>query len=212
MKNKFDRKVFERPKFPLGDILTWIAIIFLVYVCVVFCVFSNYFEAVSVKGRSMLPTYNSSGGEDTVYVHKGDYNYGDIVIIKLEGKSIIKRVIGLGGDRIELKFVNGEYRVFRNDTMLEEDYIYSISGNISTYHNLRDYKNENPECFEGNTFVVGENQIFALGDNRGDSRDSSYYGAFDVSQISGKVYYSVDSNSNRTLSIFFQIFFPFFYK
>lgn len=212
MKNKFDSKVFERPKFPLGDILTWIAIIFLVYVCIVFCAFSNYYEAVSVKGRSMLPTYNSSGGEDTVYIHKGDYDYGDIVIIELENKDIIKRIIGLSGDRIEIKLINDKYRVFRNNILLDENYIYSIDGNVSTYHNLRTYKSEHPEYFDGDVFVVGNNQVFTLGDNRGDSRDSSYYGAFDISQILGKVYYSVDSNSNRTLSIFFQIFFPYFYR
>lgn len=212
MKNRFDRKVFERPKFPLGDILTWIAIIFLVYVCVVFYVFSNYFEAVAVKGRSMLPTYNTSGGEDTVYIRKGDYDYGDIVIIELEEKAIIKRVIGLSGDRIEIKLVDGKHHIFRNGTMLEEDYIYNISGNTSTYYNLHDYKNNNPECFDGDAFVVGENKIFVLGDNRGESRDSSYYGTFNTSQVSGKVYYSVDSNANRTLSLFFQIFFPYLYK
>lgn len=212
MKTIYDRKVFERPKFPLGDILTWIAIVFLVYVCIVFYAFSNYFEAVSVKGRSMIPTYNTSGGEDTVYVHEGEYGYGDIVIIDTTEKTIIKRIIGLGGDRIELKKVDDEYRIFRNGTMIDEDYIYSLSGNASTYHNLREYKNSHPDNFDGNVFVVGADQVFALGDNRAESRDSSYYGAFDISQITGKVYYSVDSNSNRTLSIFFQIFFSFLYK
>lgn len=212
MTNKFDRKVFKRPKFSLSDALTWVVIIFLLYVCVVFCVFSNYFEAVAVKGRSMLPTYNTNGGEDTVYVHKGEYGYGDIVIIDTQEKAIIKRIVGLSGDRIEIKQVDGEYRLFRNDIMLDEEYIYNISGNISTYHNLLEYKSENPDCFDGNVFVVGHNQVFALGDNRGESRDSSYYGAFDTSQISGKVYYKVDSKSNRALSLFVQIFFPYFCK
>lgn len=212
MKNKFDQKVFERPKFPLGDILTWIAILFLVYVCVVFYAFSNTFDAVEVKGRSMLPTYNSSGGEDIVYTREAKYTYGDVVLIATDNKTIIKRVIGLAGDRIEFRFDGNNYHLYRNGTKLNEDYILNITGNAVSRRHLLSYKETHADEFDGEIYVVGENKVFVLGDNRADSKDSTYYGAFDSEQITAKVFYKVDAKSNPTLSIFFQIFFPYFYK
>lgn len=212
-KNKFRQLVFERKKFPLGEILLWILLIFLCYVVFVFYSFADYFEAVNVDGDSMIPTYNKNGGNDIVYTHKSDYNYGDIITINVGTKTIIKRVVGLEGDQIAIKKVDGEYRVFRNGGILEENYIKDISGNLSTYQNFHNiFKEDYPEKFDENgVMTVGENEIFVLGDNRGGSRDSSYYGNFDLSQVTGKVFYSVPADHNPTLSIFFQLFFPIFY-
>ncbi len=208
MENQYKKTVFTRPKFPLGDILSWIAIIFLIYVGIVFFAFSRYFEAISVKGRSMIPTYNKNGGEDTVYVHKANYAYGDIVLIDTEDKTIIKRIIAMPGDKVELKLQDGEYTVFVNGEALTEPYINGPSGNRTTFQNLIHYKSMHPGEFDENSYVVGENMIFALGDNRAESKDSSYYGAFSLDKVKGKVFYSVDSHSNTTLSLFIQLFLP----
>ena len=133
MENQYKKTVFTRPKFPLGDILSWIAIIFLVYVGIVFFAFSKYYEGVAVKGRSMIPTYNKNGGEDTVYVHKSDYTYGDIVLIDTEDKTIIKRIIAMSGDKVEVKLFDNNYTVFVNGEALSETYINGINGNRITY-------------------------------------------------------------------------------
>ena len=212
-KNIFNKSVFQRKKFPLGEILTWILLLFLCYVVVVFYCFSDYFEAVAVDGDSMLPTYNSAGGQDTVYVHEDSFTYGDVVLIDIGDKVIIKRVIGLPGDQIQIKKLDGDYRIFRNGTMLKEDYINDVSGNANTYYSFYNIFCENqPEYFNSEgVMTVGFNEVFALGDNRGVSKDSSVYGNFDYSQITGKVFYAVHSNENPTLSIFLQLFFPIFY-
>ena len=212
-KNIFNKPVFQRKKFPLGEILTWILLIFLCYVVFVFYCFSDYFEAVAVDGKSMLPTYNSSSGQDTVYVHEDNFTYGDVILVDIGSKVIIKRVIGLSGDQIQIKKVNGDYRIFRNSVMLEEDYIYDISGNANTCYSFYNIFAENkPEYFnDEGVMTVGYNEVFALGDNRDVSKDSSIYGNFDYSQVTGKVFYSVGANENPTLSIFFQLFFPILY-
>ena len=212
-KNIFNTPIFQRKKFPLGEILTWILLIFLCYVLVVFYLFSQYFEGITVDGASMVPTYNKSGGQDTVYSHEDTFTYGDIILIDTGSKTIIKRVIGLPGDQIQIKKVDDDYRIFRNSVMLEEEYINDVSGNKNTYscfYNV--FAKNNPEYFDDDGIMtVGFNEVFALGDNRDVSKDSSIYGNFDFAQVTGKVFYVVHSNENPTLEIFFQLFFPIFY-
>jgi hypothetical protein len=55
-----------------------------------------------------------------------------------------------------------------------------------------DYKTEVSVVngYEQTTIVIPEGYKFALGDNRGDSNDSTYYGAFSESSIKGKVAFS----------------------
>ena len=161
----------------------------------------------------MVPTYNKSGGQDVVYAHEDEFTYGDIIIINTGDKNIIKRVIGLSGDQIQIKKTDGEYHIYRNGIMLEENYINNISGNATTYYSLYNiFAKNQPEYFNGDIMTVGFNEVFALGDNRDVSKDSSMYGNFDYAQVKGKVFYSVHSNENATLSIFFQLFLPILYE
>lgn len=92
----------------------------------------------------------------------GTPSYGDIIVFTAsiytdggEGKKLIKRIIGLGGDTIEIK--NGI--VYRNGTPLEEDYI-----------------NKKTTMGDMEKVTVSENCVFVMGDNRAvslDSRDSA---------------------------------------
>ena len=73
------------------------------------------------------------------------------------GKPIVKRVIGLPGDKIRIDFVKGV--VYRNGEQLPDDY-------TNTPTNL-------PENFPNNQDVtVEDGKIFVLGDNRNGSKDS----------------------------------------
>ena len=74
-----------------------------------------------VSGSSMYPTLNSKSSGDIVYIFKQrTYRRGDIVVLeKNETQShsdVIKRVIGVAGDRIEVKLdKDNYYKIFIND-------------------------------------------------------------------------------------------------
>ncbi|MBP5651787.1 MAG: signal peptidase I [Clostridia bacterium] len=95
--------------------------------------FSFCFTSSYVYGESMKPTINNYAdyehNRDVVYIDKNaSYTYGDIIVIKKNDIEIIKRVIALPGDTIDIKNVDGKYVVMRNDQVLEEDYIRIVPG------------------------------------------------------------------------------------
>ena len=87
-----------------------------------------------------------------------------------ENAALIKRVVGVGGDVVEI-FENGE--VFVNSSKF---YIPNINEGVN-------FKNE--------TFVIPDNEIFVLGDNRLNSQDSRYIGTIPISNIIGKAIYLI---------------------
>ena len=87
-----------------------------------------------------------------------------------ENAALIKRVVGVGGDVVEI-FENGE--VFVNSSKF---YIPNINEGVN-------FKNE--------TFVIPDNEIFVLGDNRTNSQDSRYIGTIPISNIIGKAIYLI---------------------
>ena len=84
--------------------------------------------------------------------------------------ALIKRVIGVGGDVVEI-FENGE--VFVNN---EKFTILNINEGVN---------------FKKETFVIPDNEIFVLGDNRPNSQDSRYIGTIPISNIIGKASYLI---------------------
>lgn len=88
----------------------------------------------------------------------------------------IKRVIGVPGDKIFIKSNKaGKYSVFINGKKLEEDYI------------LNDYDyipcTENMYC---GPMTVPANNYFMLGDNRGNSQDSRFWGFLPKERFVGR--------------------------
>lgn len=100
----------------------------------------------------------------------------------------IKRVVGLPGDKIEIKQEkDGSTYVYINDKKYEEDYIASVY----------DY----PPCPDKNTnkfllmsdqvmkcgpFKLDKDSYFMMGDNRGDSQDSRYWGTLKKDRFIGR--------------------------
>ena len=165
--------------------------------------FSSVSIEHEVSGISMLPTYNDNVGnqKDIVYVNTFDHDYAinDIIVFTKDKTSIIKRVIGLPGDIIDIVSVNNEYRLERNGKIIQEDYIYiddrpttpsnNQSGLYVTHDNFtKSLMNSHPELFnEQGKLVVPEISVFVLGDNRHRSEDSSLIGTISFEQIEGKV-------------------------
>ncbi len=88
----------------------------------------------------------------------------------------IKRVIGLPGEKIEIKQgENGAYKVYINDQPLDEEYIMSEYD----YHKCK----ENMYC---GPFVIPENNYFMMGDNRGSSLDSRFWGPLSKERFIGR--------------------------
>lgn len=136
------------------EIISWIKLIVTAFI-IAFILKTFIFQIAYVKGPSMEPTLYEG---QILIVSKLNYRLGapkrgDIVVLNdnLEHKDLIKRVIGLPGENVDIKdgfvYINGE--------LLEEDYI-----SVPTYEN----------GFEASE--VPENKYFVLGDNRPESRDS----------------------------------------
>ncbi len=129
------------------------------------------YQPVKVEGTSMMPSLDD---QERIFVNKYVYRLepiqrGDIVVFRYPrdpSKSFIKRVIGLGGDRIRID--SGE--VFVNGEALEEDYV------PGAYADQRSY----PET------VVPPNSYFVLGDHRTMSNDSRDFGPVNIGYIYGK--------------------------
>jgi signal peptidase I len=96
---------------------------------------------------------------------------GDIIVFKYpadQTKRYIKRVIGIPGDRIEIK--SGE--VWLNEVKLDEPY-------VSSQLNLA--RRSQPQL------TVPPHSYFVMGDNRDNSNDSRLWGALPEDLVDAKV-------------------------
>lgn len=150
----------------------------------VFVISASFFVVVylflvqphQVKGSSMYPTFKD--GEylltDKVTYKRRAPQYGDVIVFKApinENFDFIKRVIGVPGDEIMIK--GG--KIYINDNPLDEFYLppeYTTS----------------PGQFlqEGESYVIPDGSVFAIGDNRGHSSDSREWGPVPYQNIVGK--------------------------
>lgn len=145
---------------------------------VIAAVVLTFFKPIIIQQESMQPTFYS---DDYVIVSKqayklfGEIEHEDVIVFKsalldVEGneKHLIKRIIGLPGDTIEIK--NGY--VIRNGVIIDEPYVseQGLSGEMAPV-------------------IVEEGKLFVMGDNRRVSHDSrsSQIGQIDQESIVGKV-------------------------
>ncbi len=100
----------------------------------------------------------------------------------------IKRVIGLPGDKIEIKpEADGSAYVWINNKKYEEDYIQ----NIYEYPACPDSGADimilaNEQVMKCGPFTLGKDSYFMMGDNRGSSFDSRYWGTLKQDRFIGR--------------------------
>lgn len=142
---------------------------------IVFLAFFHLFAVTYVSGTSMNPTL--SDGQFLISVGTATNPFiepkrGDIVIVNssVYGKSIIKRVIGLPGDTLQLQ--GGQ--LYLNGQLQYEPYIYEPM-TVCDYNTIP-------------TFTVPEGYYYILGDNRNHSGDSRQIGCVSADEVDYLVY------------------------
>jgi signal peptidase I len=181
---------------------------------VVFAVRSSLADWNDVPSGSMKPTILEG---DRVYVNKlaydlkvpfttwhllewGDPKRGDIVVFfsPHDGKRLVKRVIGLPGDTIELR---GDALVLNQAPVLYQPFGGSSLADLPEQERVtHEFATEDlpgrahaiatwpavPARRDFGPLTVPPGQYFMMGDNRDDSFDSRYYGPVDRNRIVGR--------------------------
>lgn len=130
-----------------------------------------------VEGQSMEKTFQNN---DYLITEKVSYKTrepkrGEVIIFHPPDNpsiSYIKRVIGLPGEKVEIK--NGS--VYINEQILDESY---LSSNEETVTGKRD----------GISVVLSKDEYYVFGDNRNHSRDSREIGPVPKSNIISRVWF-----------------------
>lgn len=163
----------------IKDIIPYVIIVLVVGLIRTFLV-----TPVIVSGDSMVPTLKN---RELLLLNKINYQLNDIkrfdiVVIRLEDKEIIKRVVGLPGEEI----------MYRNNTLYVNGHELD---NEYTYNGENDKENFDTEDFSLKTIcncnTIPEDKYLVLGDNREVSADSRMYGLIDKKDIEGRVKLSI---------------------
>ena len=157
-------KVSEKSTRLIRELIETIALTLIIFLVIRFAA-----QSFRIDGASMKPGLHT---DEFVMVDKVSYLFqspqrGDVIVFHYPldtSKDFIKRVIGLPGDTIHITSTS----VIVDGQTLHEPY-------IST-----------PFNFENNTWKLGPDQFFVMGDNRDNSLDSRSWGPLDRRYIIGK--------------------------
>lgn len=164
-----DEQPRSRVRSVLRELVETVLLTLLIYVLVRHFLFENY----RVVGHSMDPTLEN---DQYLVVNKLGYRLhepqrGDIVVFydpRNSDRKLIKRVIGLPGEVLEIK----QGQVFINEQQLDEPYI------------------PNPGRYSVPPTPIPADHYFVLGDNRNNSSDSHNWGTLPSSKLVGKAWLS----------------------
>ena len=124
--------------------------------------------------KTLIPTGEPGRGDIAVFIYPVD-----------KSKDFIKRVIGVGGDVIEIK----NKKVFVNNTVISDHYAVH-NEEVIFPKSIQPRDNFGP-------VKVPEGTIFCMGDNRDQSYDSRFWGFVKLEDVIGRafiIYWSWDSD------------------
>lgn len=138
-------------------------------ICVCSLLFNIFlFQLAFVNGNSMAPTMKAG---QLLLINKiadvETYERGDIIIFDVNGRKLIKRLIGLPGETVQ---------IIDNDIYINQEKIQDyIDVNIEEYGCLKE------------PVTLKEDEYFFLGDNRNNSLDCRELGPIKKDNIIGKI-------------------------
>lgn len=161
----------------LREALDW-AVHILIAVVIAIFIITFVGQRTVVNGASMEPTLHDG---DNLIVEKisqrfGTLKPGDVVVVKLndpaliekEHDPIIKRIIAVENDTVEIKdgkvYVNGKEKVENYTTGEPTDPLNPVNSKLT----------------------VDKGNIYVMGDNRGNSKDSRVIGQVPISKVKGR--------------------------
>ena len=219
--DKLNRKY--KDKYALWDRLAILLLSFIITSVIAISSFYIVFYPSDVVGPSMQPTYNvlapdsNDDGElkaspyrDHIIVSRfRKPTNSEVAIVELTSQTIIKRVLAVGGQTLQLKKnIDDDYYSFYLDgTKLEEDYIKDASAMDKKYlqkftdnaeSGIYLYVKKKQDEF-GNDMAeisIPQGYYYVAGDNRANSYDSKDFGLVPESKLRGTVVLHYVYNDN----------------
>ncbi len=176
-KNKNKKKRKDGPSGFISGLFDWVSA-FLFALIIVVLVMTFCFRLVDVDGSSMLETLQD-GNKVIVTGLNYEPQVGDIIVISHGAeldKALVKRVIAVGGQTVDINSETGEVMV--DGFVIDEPYI-----------NGKTTQNGDMEF----PLEVREGTVFVMGDNRPISKDSRTVevGLIETDSIIGKVQFRI---------------------
>lgn len=143
---------------------------YIIVITVVLLIRSFIITPIRVNGSSMMDTLHNN---DYMILNEISYKFNgikrfDIVVIKNDDDYLIKRVIGLPGEKIKYAdnklYVNGKY--------VEEDFSHARTDDIEEIQ-------------------IPSGEYYVLGDNRVDSIDSRIIGTISLNRVKGTTRFTI---------------------
>lgn len=144
--------------------LIWETFKMIMILAVAVTLFFSFFSFKIVNGNEMYPALRD--GDLMLVWRRSDYDRGDIVFYKVDGREYCGRVVASGGDRIRFT----------------EDGTFYVNGTAQTADVLFPTYSSGGETEE----VIPPNTVYILGDFRTECTDSRVLGAVPLEQISGR--------------------------
>ena len=136
-----------------------------------------YYQLDLQRVAKLVPFWDVDDNSQAYLPFSRSPERGEVVVFENPsgtGPNLVKRVIGLPGERVELK----DGTVFIDGVKLDEPYLAGME--------LTGYM----ECIPGTMgCVLQQEAYFVMGDNRGRSNDSRHWGPVPLEDIVGKVWF-----------------------